>query len=349
MALPKQLKSARMSGSTLGKDIPANIGALEAAICDILGFTIDSDVTESPEGADNAGRFTKALLRQKAAAPVGWRFLDSTGGKEFRLINDGTYVSIDENTGTESAPVWTNRWKMAISTGIVTFSAIPVGPASDPTTDNQFARKKFVDDALTALGITKVGLTGAEIVAGVKTFSSFPITPSSAPITDYQIANKKYVDNEVATVSQKIVQIVSYQTGAFATTSTAIPMDDTIPQKTEGGEFMTLAITPTSLTNKLRIDVVWNGGYGGGKVAAALFQGEIANALAVVAVDWAGVHSNQIKFTHIMDAPAIVATTFKVRAGASAAAAIYFNGTGAGAQIFGGVMASSIVITEYVP
>jgi hypothetical protein len=39
------------------------------------------------------------------------------------------------------------------------------------------------------------------------------------------------------------------------------------------------------------------------------------------------------------------ATTFKVRAGANAAGTTTFNGT-AGARLFGGVMASSMVIRE---
>jgi hypothetical protein len=193
MALPNQLKSARMTGSTLGKDIPTNIGALEQAICDIFGFTINVNVTESPVGSDNAGIITKALLRQKAAAPVGWRFLDSTGGGEFRLVNNGTYVSIDQNTGTEGTPIWTNQWKMAIATGIVTFSAIPVGPAADPSSDNQLARKAYVDSLVPAA----VLLTGDQSVAGIKSFGSFPITPSTAPTTDYQVANKKYVDGQL--------------------------------------------------------------------------------------------------------------------------------------------------------
>ncbi len=179
MALPKQLKSARMSGSTLGKDIPANIGALETAICDILGFTIDVNVTESPEGADNAGRITKALLRQKAAAPVGWRFLDSTGGKEFRLVNDGTYVSIDRNDGTEASPSWVNLWKMAISTGVVTYSAIPVGPASNPTTDNQLSRKAYVDTKQGALGYTPENLANKGVASGYASLGADGLVPSS--------------------------------------------------------------------------------------------------------------------------------------------------------------------------
>jgi hypothetical protein len=51
--------------------------------------------------------------------------------------------------------------------GIKTFSSIPVLPASDPTTDNQAARKAYVD----GLDAANVKLTGTQIVAGTKTFS----------------------------------------------------------------------------------------------------------------------------------------------------------------------------------
>ncbi len=50
--------------------------------------------------------------------------------------------------------------------GVKTFSSIPVLPASDPTTDNQAARKAYVDTAASV-----VHTTGAQSVAGVKTFS----------------------------------------------------------------------------------------------------------------------------------------------------------------------------------
>jgi hypothetical protein len=46
-----------------------------------------------------------------------------------------------------------------------------------------------------------------------------------------------------------------------------------------------------------------------------------------------------------MTAGTIIATTFKVRVGCSGAGTTTFNGV-AGGRIFGGVMASSITITE---
>ena len=147
-----------------------------------------------------------------------------------------------------------------------------------------------------------------------------------------------------------IVQIVNTQTGAVATTSTAIPWDDTIPQKTEGGEVMTLAITPKNTNNLLVIDVVANvsAPEGGWKTATALFQDTTANALAVSMGFEDGV-ANQTRtahFRHYMTAGTTSATTFKVRIGAQTTETLTFNGNG-GSRKYGGVFVSSITITEY--
>lgn len=45
------------------------------------------------------------------------------------------------------------------STGVVNFSIIPEGPASNPTTDNQLARKAYVDTKVSSGAITASGLT----------------------------------------------------------------------------------------------------------------------------------------------------------------------------------------------
>lgn len=75
--------------------------------------------------------------------------------------------------------------------GVKTFSSIPAGPASNPTTDNQLVRKKYCDD-------TFVDLTSSETVAGVKTFSSIPVGPASDPTTDNQLTRRKFItDNSV--------------------------------------------------------------------------------------------------------------------------------------------------------
>lgn len=147
----------------------------------------------------------------------------------------------------------------------------------------------------------------------------------------------------------KILQIVNTQTGAVATGTAGIPVDNTIPQNTEGTEFMSAAITPGNVNNKLLIQVVavlndntslW--------YILALFKDSVADALAAVkqyvdAVDTGAT----VVFNHYMTAGSISAITFKVRAGGATGSGgtMTFNGINA-ARIFGGVSASSITITE---
>lgn len=148
----------------------------------------------------------------------------------------------------------------------------------------------------------------------------------------------------------KLVQEVNVQTGAVATGTTTIPFDDTIPQNTEGTEFMTLAITPTSATNKLKIEVVFYFSNSASTTnIVALFQDTTADALATVSgfIDLATA-SLTLTFTHYMTAGTTSATTFKVRAGSGSAGTLTFNGQ-SGARRFGGTAASSITISEIIP
>ena len=148
-----------------------------------------------------------------------------------------------------------------------------------------------------------------------------------------------------------VVQVVNVQDGAVATGTTTMPVDDTVPQNTEGDEYMALAITPKNTNNTLIIEAIV---HITGTVAAnqifgvALFQDATAGALAVghqaESSATTGVVQN-IKFNHKMTAGTTSATTFKIRAGDTAAGTTTFNGSGGGRR-FGGVLASSITITE---
>jgi hypothetical protein len=149
-----------------------------------------------------------------------------------------------------------------------------------------------------------------------------------------------------------VVQVVKTLTGAVATGTTVIPFDDTIPQNTEGDEFMSLAVTPTDAANLLKIDVVFFGTSNATNwITVALFMNAVANALAAFAnFQLTATAGNNSVFTFYMLAGTTSTITFKVRAGrdASAGTTVTFNGQ-SGGRIFGGVMASSITITEIVP
>lgn len=152
--------------------------------------------------------------------------------------------------------------------------------------------------------------------------------------------------------SQKLtgdtVQVVAAQTGAVGTGTTIIPLDDTIPQITEGDQYLAQAITPTNASNYLEIEVhcMLATSAVSGFMTAALFQDSTANALAA-ATQYVGSNNAMIHVSlkHRMLAGTTSATTFRVRCGGNNAGTTTFNGQ-AGGRIFGGVMASSITITE---
>ena len=183
----------------------------------------------------------------------------------------------------------------------------------------------------TALAIN-VGSAGAPVV-----FNGALGTPSSGSLancTGYPVPAGAQVQAVEAT---PVVSVV--------TCSTLIPDDDTIPQNTEGDEVITVTITPTSATNRLRIEfnAPHIGAGGVDDIGVALFQDSTANALA------AGRGRNpsrlQLSLVHEMAAGTTSATTFKIRIGGTGVTC-YVNGNGAGARIFGGVAAARLRVTE---
>lgn len=152
----------------------------------------------------------------------------------------------------------------------------------------------------------------------------------------------------IATATTAIVQRVNVQTGAVATGTTTIPLDDTIPQNTEGSQYMTLAITPTSAASILEIAIVANlaVNVAGVVIIAALFKDSVASAIEVHS-QFANVNADHtFVFNHTISAGSTSEQTFKLRAGPHAAGTITFNGRNS-ARLFGGVCLSSITITEY--
>lgn len=215
-------------------------------------------------------------------------------------------------------------------------------------------------DSGSVAGSTIYYLYGTADLDGVTPLTGIFSTSSTSPTgaTNFRRlgefktdASGSLVSADATSVSYlgKIRQVKRLQTGAVASGTTAIPDDDTVPQITEGDQYMELSVTPTSAANKLKIDVVVNGSSGGNTLVAALFQGTTANAIAAQRT-----YTNNspldscISFSHIMTANVTSERTFKVRMGYSGGATTTFNGI-SGARKLGGVLASSITITEYEP
>jgi hypothetical protein len=100
MSLPNQLKTARMSDSTQGKDIDNNVGSLEVALSDILGIPIDTNITAALFEVVAAG-LRKIFLQDLAGDPTVagqisrngnvLKFHNGTSAKEILL--DGADIS----------------------------------------------------------------------------------------------------------------------------------------------------------------------------------------------------------------------------------------------------------------
>lgn len=147
--------------------------------------------------------------------------------------------------------------------------------------------------------------------------------------------------------SVALVQTVFSQTSAVATGTTLIPYDDTIPQSTEGDQYLTATITPGNTANKLIIKATLSVAHSAGNViTAALFQDATANALKSRGFATAAVNAPYfVTVEHEMVAGTTSATTFKVRAGSAVAGTTTLNGI-SGGRIYGGVNCSYLEIIE---
>jgi hypothetical protein len=141
------------------------------------------------------------------------------------------------------------------------------------------------------------------------------------------------------------IQVQQNYSGAVSTTTTAIPYDDTIPQNTEGGQFLSQAITPTSASNLLEVEWQFHGATTNSSTAAALFQDSTANALSVATLMASSNNVVPMRGLWPLLAGTTSSTTFNVRAGDATGATTTFNGA-VSARKYGGVLNSFIRVRE---
>ena len=146
----------------------------------------------------------------------------------------------------------------------------------------------------------------------------------------------------------KVVQVVNVTNSAVASGTTVMVDDDSIPQKTEGIEWDTLAITPTHASNKLIIEasVFVHSSTALITIIMALFQDDTANALAASQFRENTALRNMIHLRHYMTAGTTSATTFKIRIGGAAGGTTTTGGHSGSTRVLGGVINQSITITE---
>lgn len=162
------------------------------------------------------------------------------------------------------------------------------------------------------------------------------------------------------TAAGSILQRKVFQTGAMTgPVGALIPNDNTIPQITEGQEFMTVAITPLRAASFLDVTAVVNCSRSvpGGNVLGALFRDATPDAFATASVmgiqaGSTGGGTTQLIVKGRVAAGSTAATTVRFRAGGDTASGgtMSFNGQiiNALGALFNGTWLSSLTVEEVI-
>ena len=207
-----------------------------------------------------------------------------------------------------------------------------------------------VSDGLTHVasdGTVSTGLSAQGKTNGVLYWD----VPHDSP-TVYYVCSSHGAMNGTLEVARKeggkLLQQVNTQTGAVATGTTIFPEDDSIPQNTEGDEYMTLSITPKSATSVINIEAhVFYSNTNSTRAGLGLFKDSDADALAFTSNfidDLTSMSNMQVFYSETSGNT--TARTYKVRCGNIQTAGTFtFNGQG-GNRKFGGTVLSTIRILE---
>ena len=169
-------------------------------------------------------------------------------------------------------------------------------------------------------------------------------------VTTVKIADSNITAAKINTTSlNPIVQIVRTDDGEVATGTTVTQNDDTIPQITEGDEYITVSITPKATTNKLIIEYgayISSTSIIGSVIGHASFQDSTNNALSANSITQAEASgSTNVNGSYEMAAGTTSSTTFRLRIGSNNSGTTTFNGIG-GSRRLSGVSGSYIKVTE---
>lgn len=145
----------------------------------------------------------------------------------------------------------------------------------------------------------------------------------------------------------QVMQSNMVEDSAVATGTTTLPWDDTIPQKTEGNQYLSLSLTPSSPSSLLVVDVRAAITYSGANwQTMALFRDSGADAIAAIyRYITTGTDGGRMDLKTRVVSATTSSTTFSMRSGNTAAGTTTFNGQ-SGARLMGGVANSFLTVDE---
>lgn len=312
-------------------------------IVDLIGRSVSHPVTD-PSGLD----YEAPSVTERASKALGW---DSNGNIVALDLAESGSISGNANAGID---VTNNIISAKVDDTTVEFSSGDIAIKNGGVDTAQLAASAVETAKIADSNVTKAKIENVADMKALGNTSGSAAAPQEVAILDEDDMSS---DSDTSLVTQQsvkayvdahgVVQVVNVQDGAkqYNGSATAIPNDDTIPQSHEGIEVMTLAITPTSAANKLKIEVVAHHANNGAHHVTALFKDSDADALAVAYSQEGASAPVNHSFTHYMTSGTASTITFKVRVGGNGAV-VTFNGDNNNAALYGGVLSSSITITE---
>lgn len=174
-----------------------------------------------------------------------------------------------------------------------------------------------------------------------------------------ETALRSYSPLDVATMAgvhggSGIGKIVDYdyaENTGNPTGTTVVPFDTTIPQITEGNEFLNITYTPADAANILVVEAEVHVSHtAGGQCAVSLFSNPTANALKTAADHFSAAGAIiQVYLLHRMVAGTTSPIDFRVRAGTQLAGTMVLNGVNGPVDVYGSALVSWIRVTELAP
>lgn len=174
--------------------------------------------------------------------------------------------------------------------------------------------------------------------------------PVDTPVGGYFLTSN--ASGVLSWAAPKLLKQVSTIFNTATNTTASIPIDNTIPQNTEGTAlFSSASFTPTSASSTLtvRVDIPLMFKLTTGSVVLSLFRDSTANAIGACIVTLADGYAAPMNFTVPNIATGSTsATTFHVRYGGSGGGTVYFMSTNTlTTGAFGAANTASITISEY--
>jgi hypothetical protein len=329
--------------------------------------TIDADTKSGAALAADLNAWRDALhqMHSGGTAPSyavkGTVWLDDSASPWVIKFYDGvtwiTVFQIDE-VANQVVASWIKPDGTEAMTGDLTLAN------STPTAALHAASKGYVDAEVAAIVIADdavevaydnatSGLTATDVQAALDEIDGAAITQAAADTRYLNEASNLSDLPSAATARTNLglgaaallgeagltLQTIYADSTATASITTVMPHDNTIPQKTEGNEVVTAAITPKRATSNVIVDFVFNGSLSnnGTFLTCALFLDSEAGARSAAAVEVDSSVAEQIVTGSFrMALGNTSAHTFKLRAGPSAGT-LYQNQGPGGANRFGAV------------